>query len=161
MCHTIANMHKRRTSAASADPSTSDTQHKKSNRHLLTQPCAVLESTVFLVFTIILYVAICFYTISTIVRQNYFDDAMDFAHDLAQRSCFEHEDRLRGLFDNIQLVESALMTDKHNIRCLVTPEAVVPVNERDRNLWLNNESYTTHSFFFDGAEVLVRVKTSI
>ncbi|GEA25160.1 hypothetical protein VH1807_contig00070-0097 [Vibrio harveyi] len=83
---------------------------------------------------------------------------MDFAHDLAQRSCFEHEDRLRGLFDNIQLVESALMTDKHNIRCLVTPEAVVPVNERDRNLWLNNESYTTHSFFFDGAEVLVRVK---
>ncbi|WP_050922206.1 EAL domain-containing protein, partial [Vibrio harveyi] len=112
----------------------------------------------FLVFTIILYVAICFYAISTIVRQNYFDDAMDFAHDLAQRSCFEHEDRLRGLFDNIQLVESALMTDKHNIRCLVTPEAVVPVNERDRNLWLNNESYTTHSFFFDGAEVLVRVK---
>ncbi|MEF1301603.1 EAL domain-containing protein, partial [Vibrio owensii] len=77
---------------------------------------------------------------------------------LAQRSCFEHEDQLRGLFDNVQLVESALMTDKHNIRCLVTPEAVVPVNERDRETWLNNDSYTTHSFVFDGAQVLVRVK---
>ena len=112
----------------------------------------------FITFTMLLYVAVCFYTISTIVRQNYFDGAMDFAHDLAQRSCFEHEDQLRGLFDNVQLVESALMTDKHNIRCLVTPEAVVPVNERDRETWLNNGSYTTHSFVFDGAQVLVRVK---
>ncbi|MGI9948413.1 cyclic di-GMP phosphodiesterase TpdA [Vibrio hyugaensis] len=112
----------------------------------------------FIVFTMVLYVAICFYSISTIVRQNYFDDAMSFAQDLAQQSCFEHEDRLKGLFDNVQLVESALMNDKHNIRCLVTPEAVVPVNKKDRERWLNNESYTTHSFLFDGAQVLVRVK---
>ncbi|AQM66548.1 cyclic di-GMP phosphodiesterase TpdA [Vibrio campbellii] len=112
----------------------------------------------FLLIAIALYIAICFYTISTIVRQNYFDDAMNFAQDLAQRSCFQHEAQLRGLFDNIQLVESALMTDKHNIRCLVTPEAVVPVNQKDSKNWLNNESYTTHSFSFNGAEVLVRVK---
>ncbi|YCO04856.1 cyclic di-GMP phosphodiesterase TpdA [Vibrio sp. VNB-15] len=112
----------------------------------------------FITFTVMLYIAICFYAISTIVQQNYFDSAMDFAQDLAQRSCFEHEEQLKGLFDNVQLVESALLIDKHNIRCLVTPEAVVPVNEKDRDSWLNNESYTTHSFLFNGAEVLVRVK---
>ncbi|WP_063345482.1 cyclic di-GMP phosphodiesterase TpdA [Vibrio jasicida] len=112
----------------------------------------------FIGFTIALYIAICFYSIGTIVKQNYFDDAMNFAQDLAQQSCFGHEDQLKGLFDNVQLVESALMIDKHNIRCLVTPEAVVPVNKKDRESWLNNESYTTHSFLFNGAQVLVRVK---
>lgn len=112
----------------------------------------------FLVLTGLLYLAICFYAISNIVRQNYFDSASSLAQDIALKSCFENEDRLKGFFDNVRLVESALLTDRHNIRCLITPEAVVPVNNNDISKWLDNDSYTTHTFDLAGATAMVRVK---
>jgi len=112
----------------------------------------------FTILTIVLYLFVCLYTISSIVRQNYFEGAIVFAEELSQYSCFEQEKLLRGLFDEAQLVESALMTDKHNVRCLVTPETVEPVNVTDRGDWLENLNYTYHSFNHNGAQVLVRVK---
>jgi len=117
-----------------------------------------LNMALFLTITTVLYILICLYAISTIVRQNYFEGAMAFSKELAQHGCFEQEKLLRELFDNVQLVESALFTDRYNVRCLVTPETVDPVNVRDQSDWQGNLSYTYHSFSNADSDVLVRVK---
>lgn len=117
-----------------------------------------LNIVFFVTITSVLYILICLYAISTIVRQNYFEGALAFSKELAQHGCFEQEKLLRELFDNVQLVESALFTDRYNVRCLVTPETVDPVNVRDQNDWQGNLSYTYHSFSDADSDVLVRVK---
>ncbi|NMS25150.1 EAL domain-containing protein, partial [Vibrio parahaemolyticus] len=71
---------------------------------------------------------------------------------------FANESELKSLFDNVKLVESSMMLDRFNIRCLVTPETVVPVSKKAFEEWSNNSNYTTQSFDLNNATVLVRVK---
>ena len=54
--------------------------------------------------------------------------------------------------------ESSMMLDRFNIRCLVTPETVVPVSKKAFEEWSYNSNYTTQSFDLNNATVLVRVK---
>lgn len=51
-----------------------------------------------------------------------------------------------------------MMLDRFNIRCLVTPETVVPVSKKAFEEWSYNSNYTTQSFDLNNATVLVRVK---
>ncbi|EPT9253934.1 EAL domain-containing protein [Vibrio alginolyticus] len=108
--------------------------------------------------TAIIFFAICYYAINSIVKHNYLDNAFEIAENLSRRSCFANESELKSLFDNVKLVESSMMLDRFNIRCLVTPETVVPVSKKAFEEWSNNNNYTTQSFDLNNATVLVRVK---
>ncbi|EPX2053083.1 EAL domain-containing protein, partial [Vibrio parahaemolyticus] len=111
-----------------------------------------------LLVTTAIFFSVCYYAINSIVKHNYLDSALDIADSLSQMSCYADEDQLKGLFDNVKLVESSMMLDRFNIRCLVTPEAVVPVSQKAFNEWSDNSNYTTQSFDINNATILVRVK---
>ncbi|MCV5753526.1 hypothetical protein OFN51_32510, partial [Escherichia coli] len=73
-----------------------------------------------LLVTTAIFFSVCYYAINSIVKHNYLDSALDIADSLSQMSCYADEDQLKGLFDNVKLVESSMMLDRFNIRCLVT-----------------------------------------
>ncbi|RAH20398.1 EAL domain-containing protein, partial [Vibrio vulnificus] len=106
----------------------------------------------------LIFFAVCYYAINSIVRHNYLDSSLDIAQNLSEMSCFANEAALREQFDNVKLVESSMMLDRFNIRCLITPETVSPVSEKAFNEWSKNENYTTQAYELNDAVVLVRVK---
>ncbi|EPT8339721.1 EAL domain-containing protein [Vibrio vulnificus] len=116
------------------------------------------DITLVMLVTALIFFAVCYYAINSIVRHNYLDSSLDIAQNLSEMSCFANEAALREQFDNVKLVESSMMLDKFNIRCLITPETVSPVSEKAFNEWSKNENYTTQAYELNDAVVLVRVK---
>jgi EAL domain-containing protein (putative c-di-GMP-specific phosphodiesterase class I) len=77
---------------------------------------------------------------------------------MAKENCFSEQSALSSMFEEVELVESSMMIDRFNRRCLITPEYVLRVSESDYERWQTNENYMMHAFKNNDATMVVRVK---
>ncbi|MCG9725560.1 EAL domain-containing protein [Vibrio brasiliensis] len=104
------------------------------------------------------FIFVCYITINALITQSYFSDVNDFTDALAEQSCFAEQTTLSSMFAQVELVESSMMIDRYNTRCLVTPEHVMPVSKLQYDKWLENSNYIMHEFDKKGTTMVVRVK---
>ncbi|OAJ92011.1 cyclic di-GMP phosphodiesterase TpdA [Vibrio bivalvicida] len=127
-------------------------------KYCLTNRKVYLDLGLVLILTSVGFIFIYYITINALIKQTYFNDINAFTDTLADQTCFTDQETLSSMFDQVELVESGMMIDRFNTRCLITPEHVMPVSRTQYNQWLENNNYIMHEFGKKGATMTVRVK---
>ncbi|MGY3569460.1 EAL domain-containing protein [Vibrio paucivorans] len=118
-----------------------------------------LDISIAIVVSSVVFFSVTYYAIDGALKQSYFHKVGDFTDAFNQYSCYSDSAELQSKIDDVELIESIVMVDRFKTRCLITPEAVTPMNKKEMKTWLNNDSYTTQSFDKEDVSLVVRVKS--